>query len=56
MQGPRGPKDVVGALVAAINDHDPTASRELFRSDAWVVTAAAAASTWTASSGCWRSP
>jgi len=40
MQGLRGPKDVVGALVAAINDHDPTASRELFRSDAWVVTAA----------------
>jgi predicted ester cyclase len=40
MQGPRGPKDVVGALVAAINDHDPAASRELFRADAWVVTAA----------------
>jgi predicted ester cyclase len=40
MQGPRGPEDVVGALVAAINDHDPTASRELFRPDAWLVTAA----------------
>ena len=40
MQGPRGPKDVVGALVSAINDHDPAASRELFRSDAWLVTAA----------------
>lgn len=40
MQGRRGPVDVVGALVATINDHDPVASRELFRSDAWVVTAA----------------
>ena len=39
MQGRRGPVDVVGALVATINDHDPVASRELFRSDAWVVTA-----------------
>src|SRR5437588_597402 len=40
MQGRRGAVDVVGALVATINDHDPVASRELFRSDAWVVTAA----------------
>jgi steroid delta-isomerase-like uncharacterized protein len=36
----RGPKEVVGALVEAINAHDLAASRNLFRSDAWLVTAA----------------
>ncbi|HEX6476245.1 MAG TPA: ester cyclase [Acidimicrobiales bacterium] len=40
MQGRGGPKDVVQALVAAINAHDPAASRELFLPDAWMVTAA----------------
>ena len=40
MQGLSGPRDVVGALVTAINAHDPIASRELFRPDAWMVTAA----------------
>jgi predicted ester cyclase len=29
MQGLSGPRDVVGALVTAINAHDPIASREL---------------------------
>ena len=40
MEGLRAPRDVVGALVAAINAHDPAASRALFRPDAWMVTAA----------------
>jgi steroid delta-isomerase-like uncharacterized protein len=36
----RGPREVVGALVEAINAHDLPASRNLFRADAWLVTAA----------------
>lgn len=36
----RRPKEVVGALVEAINAHDLSASRNLFRDDAWLVTAA----------------
>lgn len=40
MPGPEGPRGVVGALVAALNDHDLAASRRLFRPDAWLVTAA----------------